>query len=254
MIYIIRKLLNEMEYLPKTSFTVNYEFENELESRQIDMYPFVSTHENGTCILVCYIDEKNFLDIDDKELIINMASGFRTCECYEPEMDKNTSLIICVKRNQNASVSVDKQRRLEDDPFYFKKYVLIHSEDEIQELNLYLKGSDDFLDTLKRYIYDKDHFNSYKSEPENNQLYSVITNLTTKIPILPLDASKSYDLLDVASHFSEKYDREYTAAKRTNIERIIDAINKYPDDETQNIERLIDFSRGLAAIFEGSGI
>lgn len=100
MIYIIRRLLIEMDYKPGEGFRVDYELESEAEDKFLDVHPFISIKEEGSCILVCLISEGDFLEFDDKNLVVAIASSFRKCSTYTPEMDKNTSLILAVQKTK----------------------------------------------------------------------------------------------------------------------------------------------------------
>ena len=248
MIYIIRRLLIEMDYKPGEGFRVDYELESEAEDKFLDVHPFISIKEEGSCILVCLISEGDFLEFYDKNLVVAIASSFRKCSTYTPEMDKNTSLILAVQKNKNASLSIEKQRRIEDDPYYFKKYVLLYSKNELSELKGYVKDGQNILELIKHYIYNKENFNKYKEHPDNNQLYSIITNLSTKIPIIPMDFSNSNELFDVNKHFEEKFEAKHTKKQREGVEELIKLVSQFPEDDLQSIDKLIAFSSSLKSV------
>ncbi len=68
-----------------------------------------------------------------KDLVIEIANYFRENDIYVPDMDKNTSLIYCVKRDIKSNKLDELKVKIEDDPFYFKKYVFAYSEAQSDE-------------------------------------------------------------------------------------------------------------------------
>jgi len=67
---------------------------------------------------------------------------------------------------------------IEEDPYYFKKYVLYYSEEEVN-----LLGNKKYND-LKEIILDRDLFKTYKDNPNYPSKYSFSARFFIKIPFL----------------------------------------------------------------------
>ncbi|RGF89051.1 hypothetical protein DXA10_14670 [Firmicutes bacterium AM55-24TS] len=124
-----------------------------------------------------------------KDLVIEIANYFRENDIYVPDMDKNTSLIYCVKRDIKSNKLDELKVKIEDDPFYFKKYVFAYSEaqsDEFKKLRkqhnwtineliqTYSEAQSDEFKKLRKqhnwtineliqtYIFDTENFSKFK--------------------------------------------------------------------------------------------
>lgn len=246
MIYIIRKILSEISFSAKVGFEFTYTVGEHNEEKNIEVSSFVSNKSKDICILCCTLNEGDFLEIDDKELIVNIASNFRSnCEWYIPEMDKNTSLILCNKRHENATLSVDRQRRIEDDPFYFKKYVLLYSEKELAELKKHLEQQHSVVDSIKEYIYNKQNFDKYKDNPENNYVYSAIISLITKIPVIPMNFTKTKDFYDIKAEFTGKLIESKSITDSKKIESIIRYVDTIDEKEVTDFNKVLKFAEDI---------
>ena len=99
-----------------------------------------------------------------------------------PSFKKNCDLICVYRLNQLAEFKNYEEQifALEEDPQYFKKYVLYYSEAEELALNgLSYQG-------LQEIISSKDLFNKYKEQPLTATNYSVAAKIFIKLPFLEL--------------------------------------------------------------------
>ena len=235
---IIKNVLFEMQYTPQENFYV------ELENVELlTIAPYIAKHEDSTCYLVCSLNESTLLQLDEKTLISEIAAAFRHNGFYIPDLDKNTSLILCVLKDQNAEKTKVYQRLMEDDPYYFKKHVLLFTEQEKVNFGISKENAatQSYLDYIETYLYNVDNFNNYKKDPDNNYLYQFITNLATKIPIIPLKNISKEPLPVISEIFAEgKKDIE-------NALSIESCINLLLSDDTDidDLDKAIDLARKL---------
>lgn len=101
------------------------------------------------------------------------------------ELKKNTTFIIAVKLND---ISEKKNIQelildLEEDKYFFKKYVITYFQNEVTEFNNELSSYEDIKSFMKDNINNPDKFDEYKL---NNTMsyYSLILKLYMKIPHL----------------------------------------------------------------------
>src|SRR5699024_3630439 len=86
----------------------------------------LSNNQNINYYTVLFIE--NLFDIKEKEVNFNAfyEDIKRTITNYDHRMDKNLSMVIC-SRLENLKVTEDINKKIyqiEEDPYFFKKYVL----------------------------------------------------------------------------------------------------------------------------------
>lgn len=109
------------------------------------------------------------------------------------EVDKNTSMIIFSRTSEpNNEILL-----LEEDPYYFKKYVLSYTSEQFNELSE--SYSNEFKTTgikkvLDGIVSDVDLFMEFKLNPDDLSVFQFVTNLFIKIPSLSLPTSVDKDI------------------------------------------------------------
>ncbi|MBE7684118.1 hypothetical protein GUA98_27210 [Paenibacillus sp. P13VS] len=104
---------------------------------------------------------------------------------YDRRMDKNSTLIICLKRaaftyNEKLNRSIFE---VEEDPYHFRKLVLPYADAELQEFNEHhrAKGITKGLYSL---LNDKEKFYDFKKHPVESTAFHLTTRLFIKLPFL----------------------------------------------------------------------
>ena len=143
--------------------------------------------------------------------------------------EKNISMIIPMKVDAFTDYTKQVIIDLEDDPFYFKKFVIPYTDKDIQEV-LQILDPINIVDT----IMDRQSFSSLKCEMEDyNQrvgAYHLLYSFVHKLPFLMMNVTpKSSDTL--VNHFvpkDEKQQEIYEWASNVNPEYIEqEMIDKY---------------------------
>ena len=89
--------------------------------------------ESQIFIVLQILESQLVAQKNTQDLVIEIANFFRENDVYVPDMDKNTSLIYCVNKDVNSD-KLDKLKvKIEDDPFYFKKYVFAYNDAQADE-------------------------------------------------------------------------------------------------------------------------
>ena len=75
----------------------------------------------------------------EADLVLEKQSSyFETCKnlCLEPSLDKNISMLVLWETDGKVEKNEFKRKKMgvEEDPYYFKKYVLGYSSEEANEL------------------------------------------------------------------------------------------------------------------------
>lgn len=94
--------------------------------------------------------------------------------------DKNATLIICY--NGPATPESDIISQIEEDPYVFKKNVLIYSKKQMEELNG-LIGNDFTVDNLNKLLNKASNFEKMKRGDQDSG-YALLCRLFVKLPFL----------------------------------------------------------------------
>nr|WP_323777057.1 ABC-three component system middle component 1 [Amylibacter sp.] len=104
-----------------------------------------------------------------------------------PEFKKNCDL-ICIHRLDKLAEFKSLEEKIfaiEEDPHFFKKYILYHSDTE----EVALKGSS--FNKLKDTVSDKNLFRAYKENPLDATQYSAAAKIFIKLPFLELPFTRT---------------------------------------------------------------
>ena len=135
--------------------------------------------------------------------------------------EKNTS-VLCIKQFQSDD-DLEKAVVIENDPFYFKKYVLLYS---IEDWNrLCLLG----LSNIKQLIMNADVFKKFK-ENEQFHYYELLYKIAHKLPFLRIERNNVDDFMDINALSAESEEEK-------SLEEWIISL-PYEDMETSIDEKL----------------
>ena len=121
---ILFELLNELKYQAKESFT--YDIPSVENKSSVVVFPFVSVEYPCQTYLVIEIDNKALSKVDN-EYLKTLALAFRKTQFHESDMDKNSTLVIASIRPDTEPINSEAKVKIEDDPYYFKKYVFSYT-------------------------------------------------------------------------------------------------------------------------------
>lgn len=191
--------------------------------------------ESQIFIVLQILESQLVAQKNNKDLVIEIANYFRENDVYVPDMDKNTSLIYCVKKDINSD-KLDKLKvKIEDDPFYFKKYVFAYSEAQADEFKKMCKQHGKTASELiQKYILDTENFNRFKKNGDNEKIYKLVSELLIKIPIIPINFEANGNIKSAS-----EYMLDIQKCSDDEIERL-DCIIESLNDSQENIEQLLD--------------
>ena len=197
---IICKLLEEMGfYIEKTGTKEDIIKANEEKIREITAAGEKQNEEqlyNNICFAIdqrkanYYMLDFNKYDSQniEEKILYNQKKYYSYLKRKDDNnlLIKNSSLIIFieVKNKQEEDELKKLALKLEDDRYYFKKYVVLYSDEELQSLITNM-GQAQISGYIREKILDKNQFQQYKIGEKNND-YSLILKLLIKIPVLSL--------------------------------------------------------------------
>ena len=238
---ILYEVLNELAYSAKDTFTFSC-FLKESE-RHFDVLPFVSADYQSQVYLVVQISNADLCHIIESDFLISLAKEFRRQQFHRSEMDKNTTLLLeCVRK---ASESVDHLAKVqvEDDPFYFKKYVFSCSTVEENRAEEYLQNQKNksgqpfsYVKEIRAYLSNTDTFLSYKENHDNQPTYTYFSELVTKTPIFPLQITAVDEIKSVSDFLAE----EFKKAPVPNVNALDQLLDLQLDFKEESTEAILD--------------
>lgn len=141
-----------------------------------------------------------------------------------PTFKKNCDLICIHHLNKLAEFKNHEEQifAIEEDPHFFKKYILYYSDTEAAAIQDYS------FDKLLTTISDKSQFNTYKDDPLAASQYSVAAKIFIKLPFLELPFIKG-DLVSLRLQAGE-------AVAEENLDETYEIIQKFTSN---NIDELV---------------
>lgn len=104
-------------------------------------------------------------------------------------MVRNLSLIVCLQQENSAFYDA-RVLEIEEDPFDFKKYVLVYTKSDVEELHRAWETSEgDLIPYLNHYLHEDGSFTSYKQQTAPST-YGLVTRLFIKIPFIKLEVKE----------------------------------------------------------------
>lgn len=230
MINVIKEIMNDCAYENVVQTEVVYD--KMKYSLNIFQHKKIESH----IFIVLQILESQLVAQDNhKDLVIEIANYFRENDIYVPDMDKNTSLIYCVKRDINSDKLDELKVKIEDDPFYFKKYVFAYSEAQADEFKKLCKQhGQSTSELIQTYILDTENFNKFKKNGDNEKIYKLVSELLIKIPIIPISFETNGEIKSVS-----EYMLDIQKCNDDELERL-DYIIETLNNSQGNIEQLVD--------------
>lgn len=168
----------------------------------------------------------------------NKAFNFICIKDNSNELKKNTSMIIFIKVEDATQISEMQSKilELEEDVYFFKKYVLLYLEEELEELKSAVERKKIY-EFMKDNINNEELFEEFKVE-EILSLYSLILKLYIKMPHLIY--SNTFEPKDIQD-LHEKITNDLEEKCVLNLHN--ELLNA--DDIDSWIDKEIDINKGI---------
>lgn len=230
MINVIKEIMFDCAYENVVQTEITF------EEKVYNLNIFKHREVESQIFIVLQILESQLVAQDNyKDLVIEIANYFRENDIYVPDMDKNTSLIYCVKRDIKSNKLDELKVKIEDDPFYFKKYVFAYSEAQSDEFKKLRKQHNWTINELiQTYIFDTENFSKFKKNGDNEKIYKLVSELLIKIPIIPINFESRGEIKSVSDYMLDI--QKCNNDERERLDCIIEILN----DSQGNIEQLVD--------------
>lgn len=195
---IIIQVLKELLFTYKEVFWVECDIDNR-KNIVVNVKVMISEENASQVFLLIECDNSQLADYVDGEIIKEIAVKFRRNEYHRAEMDRNTTLILVCK-NVKDTIDLSSKIKIEDDPYYFKKYVFSYDEAGAESAKIWLeenikRGS--VISLIQEYISDTGRFARYKEKNQKEVTYTFFMELVTKVHCFPMKAGNTKNIRSV---------------------------------------------------------
>lgn len=234
MINVIKEIMFDCAYENVVQTEITF------EEKVYNLNIFKHREVESQIFIVLQILESQLVAQDNyKDLVIEIANYFRENDIYVPDMDKNTSLIYCVKRDIKSNKLDELKVKIEDDPFYFKKYVFAYSEAQSDEFKKLRKQHNWTINELiQTYIFDTENFSKFKKNGDNEKIYKLVSELFIKIPIIPINFETNGEIKSVSEYMLVI--KKCNDDELDRLDNIIETLNSPQENMEQLVNKVLE--------------
>lgn len=197
--------------------------------------------------VVATTDQKTFLEMDENKLFSDINKSLKISSSYVAEMDKNTSLVLCIAMDyklKSFDALEKKELQTEENPYFFKKYVLSYDEKVAQELfgemlKTY-KESTNITKYIESIITDPEKFRNYKINAENNEGYTLLSKIVMKVPIMPIRVPDNQSIRPLANIINDCVVTN-NLLRAQNLVSFMTSEKSKEISDGDNVKQLIDY-------------
>ena len=194
---------------------------------------YIGQKQQGDYFVYLHLPERllpyvtNDIQIKLSSLIKNQADDFEQLTEDEVKIsssfDKNATLIIFTTHEASVNNNVMKQAiSIEEDPYFFKKQVLLITEKEIPIIaNNFDERQGSYIDYIQNLISDTERFNEFTSLnmfglSDKGAEYAFVAKLYEKLPFLALSVAPFKQEV-----LQDDIDRKLTEEQLTECEKLL---------------------------------
>lgn len=148
------------------------------------------------------------------------------------EAEKNTSLLILKVSEQINDSEKEWRIEVENNQFYFKKYVLYYSEEDKNSLLTILENNE--VKQISSFLMIKNNFDELKKEKDEKGPYTLLYSIAHKLPFIMMKITKvDYKMEDPIASLSEK---------ETHTMNMVESIlaNGSLQEQEQEIDKILE--------------
>lgn len=234
---VLFEMLNELNYATEQQFSFEFTFDDKVE--RVVATPFVSTEFPSQAYIIVEVRNSK-LNVVNSDFYKMLAIAFRKLDFHESDMDKNTTLVISSVRDNAEALNSAYKVSIEDNPYYFKKYVFSYMKASEKHAVEYLTSKKEnygnpfsYKDVVLSYLLEAEYFSKYKESKDDYSAYAYFMELATKIPAFPLKIATSSQIKTVNQFLKENMNED-------SIVKLDKFLDKEIDFKTDSIESIID--------------
>lgn len=220
---IVFEVFKELNYVSVDEFVIQYKI-NDSNVMQVTINALISEKNESQVFLVVNCDNEELNLVVEGSLVKEIALQFRKKEYHKAEMDRNTSLFIISRYDADRGVDTSSKVKIEDDPYYFKKYVFSYDKVGLENAIAWINennSEDTLVALIQGYITDTERFARYKENCMNEPIYSYFIELVTKIHCFPMKIVETKNINSINYFLSQEIDKVRARSRKpVNIDKI----------------------------------
>lgn len=185
---IVHDVLKACGYGVKEVFSFTYQWNEVKLNRQV--CPFVSAQHPDDVYLLVSIQPGELAHALDNGFMSALTTSFRKQGFHSSAMDRNTTLLLSCRCSTGEQINHDLRVQLEDDPYYFKKYVFAYTLADEAAAERYVvenrREGEDLIKTIQGCLLNTALFAAYKGNDPAQRAYVYFVELATKVTVLPI--------------------------------------------------------------------
>ncbi len=135
---------------------------------------------------------------EDPDIILDKQEIYsRECKalCSDPALDKNLSMLVLWETDGKLDHEIFKKKKMEveENQYYFKKYMLGYSRDELVQLKKKI-GDKNSVEYIEKSLISKEIFDQYRDDPFTLKWYSLLYRIAIKVPFVQIRIAESEGL------------------------------------------------------------
>ena len=241
---IILDVLKACGYGVKESFFFTYRWNDEEYCRQV--CPFVSRQNPDDVYLLVSLQPAELAQTLDNSFMSALAISFRKQMFHRSAMDRNTTLLLSCMHNEGEQIDHNLRVQLEDDPYYFKKYVFAYtSEDEAAAVQYVEENSQDermLIETIRGCLLNTALFAAYKRNDPTQKAYGYFVELATKVTVLPIRPNSGITIETVEAIWHT----EIQKMQAINLEALESVLELDADKPNEMLARWSDLTKTIS--------
>ena len=264
---MIRDLLTERGFSERQAFGITYQAEKMKWEHRVT--PFVSNFDSREGYLLVSIGGRELPHLLKGDFLTLIMEALGKQEFYSAELDRNITLLLLCKLEKDEQIDHEARVRIEDDPYYFKKYVFVYTEQEEAVAQVYVETQEGTLaDVVRGYLMNTERFARYKEkaaeerkkenekkpakgrkkfkaeeEPELGEkdreylAYKFFVELATKVTVMPIHPRSNMPIRSVEDYWQEEL-REAPVATLDMVKDILEMDSDDLDDVLEKWDEL----------------
>ncbi len=189
--------------------------ENEYRVEELKEDILFSEKDGQEYFLTARYDENEITNFFECDKTVNVIKAFEDLKIEKNDIKKNTSLLVCIEVN-NIEEFNKKYRNLiftiEEDEYFFRKYVILYSNDSIK--NIKSDGSVD--DQIHEILLSDKRMEGFQENYFTDEEFFIAMQLIVKVPFLVFKSKT-----DKFKALMEKINDNITENKLTTINKSI---------------------------------
>lgn len=169
--------------------------------------------------IVSEYSKEDFDNFFESKQTDNIIKVFEEWKLENEDVKNNTSMLICVEINELDENKYNYKNQImiiEEDEYYFRKYVLIYTAKSIENLSV----ENNVCKEIRRVISDDKRFKDYEKEAYKDDEFFVAIELMIKLPFLKLDM-KQQTFKSLDKKIESKLKEDISAECMEGLEKLL---------------------------------